>query len=70
LVHSCPQGRFGNPGLDALGAVRSLITEERDLPDAVRADNFLELFPRMREHIKRRNIPMRDPEPNEALHYP
>jgi hypothetical protein len=36
-----------------LGTIGTLITDEQDLPDAVRADQLLTLFPNLKEHLSK-----------------
>jgi hypothetical protein len=55
--------------LEELGTLGTLLTNERTLPDAVRADTFLDLFPRMRDHMKALGVPMIDGDPNAGLNY-
>src|SRR5207249_4408703 len=43
----------GGANVDGIGA---LMSEERDLPDAVRADAFLDLFPRAADHLRQSGI--------------
>jgi hypothetical protein len=43
-----------------------LLTDERDLPDAVRADGFLTLFPRMAAHMIERGVTLIDGDPDAA----
>lgn len=50
-------GTAGSHGaMDALGSVAALVSEERELPAAVRSDTLLELFPRLVEHLRRRGV--------------
>jgi hypothetical protein len=37
---------------DSISTLGVLVTEEREIPDAVRADGFLGLFPKLAEHLK------------------
>jgi hypothetical protein len=55
--------------LEKLGSEGTLLTEERDIPDVVRSDTFLSLFPRMKAHLRRRGFELRDGDPNEGLKY-
>ena len=55
--------------LDAPGTLGALLTEERDLPDAVRSDTLLHLFPRLRQHIRRRGVFPHAGDPHESLEY-
>jgi hypothetical protein len=51
-------GTAGSHGaMDRLGSVAALISEERELPAAVRSDNLLELFPSLTDHLRRREVP-------------
>lgn len=52
-----------------IGAVGTLLTEERDIPDAVRSDNFLELFPKMRRNMEEKGMPLFNGDRNALLHY-
>ena len=50
-------GTAGSHGaMDRLGSMGALLSEERELPSAVRSDNLLEFFPALVEHMKRRNV--------------
>lgn len=50
-------GTAGSHGaMDRLGSMGALLSEERELPPAVRSDNLLEFFPPLVEHMKRRNV--------------
>jgi hypothetical protein len=50
-------GTAGSHGaMDRLGSMGALLSEERELPPAVRSDNLLELFPALVEHMRRRNV--------------
>lgn len=55
--------------LEELGSAGTMLTDERELPDAVRSENFLDLFPRMRDHMRAIGAPMIDGDPNAALRY-
>ncbi len=55
--------------LDAPGTVGTLLTEERPLPDAVRSDNVLDLFPRLRKHLERRGVRLNPGDKNAPLNY-
>lgn len=48
-------------GLDAGGSMGMLLTEERDLPPAVRSDMFLDLFPQLRDHLAARALGIEPP---------
>jgi hypothetical protein len=51
-------GTAGSHGaMDHLGSVAALLSEERELPAAVRSDTLLELFPELSEHLCRRDVP-------------
>jgi len=54
-------GTHGGANVDGIGV---LVSEERDLPDAVRADAFLDLFPRAAEHLCERGLTMRETDPD------
>jgi hypothetical protein len=54
-------GTHGGANADGIGA---LVSEERDLPGAVRADAFLDLFPHAAEHLRERGIALRDTDPD------
>jgi len=47
-----------------------LISDERDLPDAVRADSFLSLFPRAAEHLRGRGLDLLEGDPDAARSLP
>ncbi|MDC0712912.1 alkaline phosphatase family protein [Stigmatella sp. ncwal1] len=50
-------GTAGSHGaMDALGSVAALVSEERELPAAVRSDTLLELFPRLAGHLRERGV--------------
>lgn len=50
-------GTAGSHGaMDRLGSMGALLSEERELPPAVRSDNLLELFPSLVDHMRRRNV--------------
>lgn len=53
--------------LDEVGAVGALLTEERSLPDVVRGDEILNLFPRLNEHIKQKGLEQVAPDPQAAV---
>jgi hypothetical protein len=55
--------------LNTQGATGVLVSEERDLPAAVRSDTFLELFPRMRAHILQRGVILQEGDRNQSLQY-
>lgn len=55
--------------LHDLSSLGTLLSEERDLPEAVRADTFLDLFPRMRRHIEQNGGQVHEPEQNASLAY-
>ena len=56
-----PYGTHGGANVDGIGVI---ISEERDLPGAVRADAFLDLFPHAAEHLRERGIAMRPADPD------
>lgn len=56
--------------LDAAASVGTLLTEERVLPEAVRSDSFLDLFPRFEADLRRRGIPLHLGDTNAPLFYP
>jgi len=56
-------GAHGGANADGIGA---LVSEERDLPDAVRADAFLDLFPRLAEHLRANGIELQPPDADAA----
>lgn len=58
-------GFHGN--LEDLGSLGTLLTTERELPDAVRADNLLELFPGFRSHLKSRKTEFFEGDKNAGL---
>jgi len=50
-------GTAGSHGaMDRLGSMGALLSEERELPPAVRSDNLLELFPALVEHMTQREV--------------
>jgi hypothetical protein len=50
-------GTAGSHGaMDRLGSMGALLSEERELPPAMRSESLLELFPALVEHMKRRNV--------------
>ncbi|WP_225414373.1 hypothetical protein [Stigmatella hybrida] len=50
-------GTAGSHGaMDAVGSVAALVSEERELPAAVRSDTLLELFPRLDAHLRKRGV--------------
>jgi hypothetical protein len=51
---------------DSLGTFGVLISDERDLPDVVRADAFLSLFPRAAEHLRERGMTVLEGDPDAA----
>jgi hypothetical protein len=53
--------------MDELGSLGTLLTTERELPDAVRADNFLEMFPHMKDHIKSLGVEVIEGDRNASL---
>ena len=55
--------------LEELGTAGTLLTTERMVPEAVRSDNFLELFPRMKEHLKGHGLDYVEGDPNSMLKY-
>jgi hypothetical protein len=55
--------------MEELGTLGTLLTNEKEIPDAVRADTFLELFPRMKEHMKSLGVEMIEGDRNASLHY-
>ncbi len=55
--------------LEKLGSLGTLLTDERDLPDAVRSDNFLELFPRMKDHMRSLGVQVIEGEAQASLQY-
>ncbi len=56
-------------GLEQLGSLGVVLTEERDLPVAIRSDNVLELFPALAEHMERRHMYLEAGEPGSSLNY-
>jgi hypothetical protein len=52
-------------GANAKG-IGTLLSEERDLPDAVRADGLLDLFPRLADHLRDRGITLQEPDADAA----
>src|SRR5262249_47777047 len=42
--------------MEELASDGTLLTDERDIPEAVRSDNLLDLFPRLKSHIAERGI--------------
>lgn len=61
-------GFHGN--MHQLGSLGTLLTNERQLPDVVRSDTFLELFPRMRDHMRKRGVEVIEGDRNASLQYP
>jgi hypothetical protein len=53
--------------LQNLGSTGALITEERELPDVVRSDQFLELFPKMLDQMKTHPVDYVPGDPNAQL---
>jgi hypothetical protein len=51
------------------GSLGTLLTEERDLPTAVRSDTILELFPKLRENIENKGVKIHPGDPNSFLPY-
>jgi hypothetical protein len=54
-------GGHGAAHVDGMG---TLLTEERDLPDAARADAFLDLFPHLAAHLRERGIELQPTDPD------
>lgn len=54
-------GAHGGAHAKGIGAI---LTEERDLPTAVRADAFLDLFPRAAQHLRDRGLKLRPTDPD------
>ncbi len=55
--------------MNALSSNGILLSNERTLPDTVRSDTFFQLFPNMKEHMKKRGLRFYDGDPNESLMY-
>lgn len=55
--------------MDDLSSLGTLLTTERELPDAVRSDTLMEMFPKMREHIRSLGVGFVEGDPNAALRY-
>lgn len=51
------------------GCLGTLLTEERDLPDVVRSDTFLEMFPGMRRNMEEKGMKIFEGDSNAHLHY-
>lgn len=51
---------------DSLGSAGILLTEVRELPEVVRADGFLDLFPAVAEHLRRRGVEQVPADPDAA----
>jgi hypothetical protein len=51
---------------DDAGTLGVLISDERDLPDAVRADGFLALFPHAAQHLRDRGLKLLEGDPDAA----
>lgn len=56
-----PGGTHGGANVDGIGV---LVSDERDLPDAVRADAFLDLFPHLAAHLREHGVALHDPDPD------
>lgn len=55
--------------MEELGTLGTLLTNEREIPDAVRSDTFLDLFPRMKDHMHALGVHTIDGDRNASLHY-
>lgn len=55
--------------LDDAAAAGTLLTTERELPANVRADNLLELFPKMKRHFRKQGLKFDAGDPNASLDY-
>jgi hypothetical protein len=55
--------------MERLGTLGTLLTTERALPDAVRSDTLLNMFPRFKQHIRDRGASYVEGDPNASLHY-
>jgi hypothetical protein len=55
--------------MEELGTAGTLLSSERELPDAVRADTILELFPRIKDHMHHLGVETIDGDRNASLHY-
>lgn len=55
--------------MEELGTAGVLLSNERSLPDAVRSDTLLELFPRIKDHMHNRGVQTIDGDSNASLHY-
>jgi hypothetical protein len=51
---------------DDLSTLGVLLSDERELPDAVRADSLLTLFPRLAQHLRDRGLDLLDGDPDAA----
>ncbi len=54
---------------DDLSSNGILLSEERDLPDAVRLDTLFQLFPRLKKFVVSRNFEVIEGDPNEGIDY-
>jgi hypothetical protein len=55
--------------MEELGTLGTLLTTEKEIPDAVRSDTFLEMFPLMRQNMKKLGVSYVEGDPNASLHY-
>ena len=55
--------------LEELGTLGTLLSDEKDLPDAVRSDTFLDLFPNLKEHIQSLGAHLIETDKNAGLNY-
>ena len=49
---------------EAVSSIGTLLSDERDLPEAVRADGLLAMFPRLGEHLRERGLTLLDGDPD------
>lgn len=49
------------------GSLAMLLTEEREVPAAIRSENILEMFPALKAHLAERGVPFVPGDPNASL---
>ena len=63
-------GTSGSHGsMERQGTLGTLLSDERTLPDAVRSDNFLDLFPRLKQHLLELGQEPVEGDPNASIAY-
>lgn len=55
--------------MEAIASTGTILTQEREIPDSVRSDTLLELFPQIREHMKGRGLMYVEGDRNASLSY-